>query len=346
MQNERPRRRLSSPSPLPPPPPYYMFANPPYNASDDTAVSPPSPSTISFPPISLSPISSPPIFPPSISPPPISPPSISPPSISPPPISPSPASPPPQDPIAQFRRYMIEIMGFTFCADFQLLNDALGQPSISLSFDSSPTTTTTSSPATSILTPAERAELLRLALLLPFFTTKLERNQWITVRDADRNAVVNAIIKPAIRLGLTPEGIMRLLNSYATHQCKESERRHTLISRQTPCLMPLIRLFSFLGPFNLWLLCLGIELNYHAHIIASAAPSEEVRLLLGTAMQVYQEKRLGLDKVTYPEGGMSVGYYPWRKLTRVLITLKKEVKLELEHERAPRPDVLLAFESL
>jgi hypothetical protein len=60
------------------------------------------------------------------------------------------------NPLVQFRRYIIEIMGFTFDTDFSLLSHALGQTA----------STTFTSPTSSILTPEERAQLLDLVTLV------------------------------------------------------------------------------------------------------------------------------------------------------------------------------------
>lgn len=94
-------------------------------------------------------------------------------------------------PLEQLRRYLTEIMGFTFDADFDLLNKALGQ------------TACCTCPAKSILTSEERATLLRLATLIDEVGPKLiQGNAWLTVRFEEREAIANAVVRPAHYLGL------------------------------------------------------------------------------------------------------------------------------------------------
>ena len=94
-------------------------------------------------------------------------------------------------PLEQLRRYIIEIMGFTFDADFTLLNKALGQ------------TAPCTCPPKSILTPEERTKLLSLATLIKEVKPKMTSdNAWLTVRCAEREAIADAVVRPAHYVGL------------------------------------------------------------------------------------------------------------------------------------------------
>lgn len=99
-------------------------------------------------------------------------------------------------PLEQLRRYIIEIMGFTFDADFTLLSKALGQ------------TAPCTCPTKSILTPEERTKLLSLAKLINEIKPKMTSgNSWLTVRYAERDAIAEAVVRPAHYVGLDVGGL-------------------------------------------------------------------------------------------------------------------------------------------
>lgn len=99
-------------------------------------------------------------------------------------------------PLEQLRRYIIEIIGFTFDADFTILNEALGQ------------TAPCTCPTKSILTPEERANLLSLATLINEVKPKLTSgNAWLAVRYVEREAIAEAVVRPSHYVGLKVSGL-------------------------------------------------------------------------------------------------------------------------------------------
>ena len=116
---------------------------------------------------------------------------------------PIPQAAPVIDAVTQFRRYIVETMGFTSDVDFALLNHALGQ--------TIPNTTTP--PIKSILTLGERSELLRLAILTNELAAKAKTSRWILVPLSDRKAVTDAIVKPATYLKLSEEYILAIFST-------------------------------------------------------------------------------------------------------------------------------------
>ncbi|KAF2707292.1 hypothetical protein K504DRAFT_54231 [Pleomassaria siparia CBS 279.74] len=191
---------------------------------------------------------------------------------------------PQRDPIIQFGRYMTEIMAFTFSADFALLNHALGQPTLPTSASMSTTN--------SILTEDERAELLRLALIIPDMYWRRSGHQLLTGHDSDRQAVIDALSRPALHFSLSISYIFLLVNSYADHRCDETKRGCMWMSRTIVRPLWLSRRLTFL------LHKFRQHLHAHVCIIAATAPDEHVRIMLGKAMKTFQEEELGIKKLT------------------------------------------------
>ncbi|KAF2787872.1 hypothetical protein K505DRAFT_329364 [Melanomma pulvis-pyrius CBS 109.77] len=225
---------------------------------------------------------------------------------------------PQRDPVIQFRRYLLEIMAFTFQADFALLDCALDQHTLSTSASISTTN--------SILTEDERFELLRLARTIKDLYGKTRGYQWLNTLDSDRSAVTDAIAKPAVILSLDGSYILQLISTYADHQCDETKRKHTLISLSLP--YPL-RLFRHLTPF---LYSLGHHLDSHARIIAATAPHEEVRIVLGNAMKVFQEEELGIKKVPYfwVNDDLWPHRFGWYHVYKALLPTEEDLSIYLE----------------
>jgi hypothetical protein len=226
-------------------------------------------------------------------------------------LSPNPVA---QNPLVQLRRYLIEIIGFTFDADFSLLNQALGQTA----------SVTPTSPTNSILTPNERVELLDLVTLIKELNTKISDadTQWLTVRSSDREAVADAVIRPALYLGLPASYILELVSTYALHQCDESKRSLSFILQRKPYFYSMFRSLSFLGPFNVVLGIFTNELWSLAHIVKIVAPNEEVRMVLGNAMHTYQKEVLGIEEVMHIESFWE--RHKWRSLKKALISENEE----------------------
>lgn len=130
--------------------------------------------------------------------------------------------PTPRSSIIQLQKYLIEIMAFTFGADFEQLNSMLGQ---NAAIDSRETT---------ILSKEEKEELMRLSTLVEDLRQKMLHNQFNTTLKRNRDIITEAIVKPAKDIRLEPDYIMYLVSTYATHQCDPSKRKFTLVSRYTP----------------------------------------------------------------------------------------------------------------
>ncbi|KAF2445162.1 hypothetical protein P171DRAFT_521203 [Karstenula rhodostoma CBS 690.94] len=189
-------------------------------------------------------------------------------------------------PVEQLRRYIIEIMGFTFDTDFTLLNEALGQTALC------------TCPTKSILTPEERAKLLSLATLIKEVKPKMTSgNAWLTVRYAEREAIAEAVVRPAHYVGLTVGYVLEIISTYAVHQCDPSKRALSFISQKKPYFYTFWKCLAFLGPLNIVLGLYSNDLWAHAHVIGVTVPCEEVRAVLGNAMQTYQKEVLGIKQV-------------------------------------------------
>lgn len=214
----------------------------------------------------------------------------------------------------QLRRYLIEIMTFTFNADFALLNQALGQHTL-------PTPASTST-TDSTLSEDERVELLRLARISKDLYEKQTGHKWLTTRDSDRRAIADAIVIPALQLELSPSYILQIISTYADHQCDETKRKYTLISLNVLYPLWLSRRLTFLlGLF-------GHHLHSHARIIRATAPDEHVRIVLGNAMKVFQEEELGFKNVPilWPDRWLDE-FGSWYDLWQALISDEEEIRI-------------------
>jgi hypothetical protein len=209
-------------------------------------------------------------------------------------------------------------MGFTFDTDFFLLNQALGQTA-SMTF---------TSPTNSILTPEERAQLLDVVTLVEELRGKFseENTQWLTVPSGNREAVADALIRPALYLGLRASYVLEVVSTYAVHQCSGSKRSLSFISQSKPRFYGIFRRLTFLGPFNLAVYCLTQELWAHARIIDTATPNEEVRIVLRTAIHIYQKEVLGIKNVSGTDSILEYG--EWADLKKASISKDEEKQFE------------------
>lgn len=178
-------------------------------------------------------------------------------------------SPAGSDAISQLRRYLIEIVAFTFEADMAIINAALSQIADNKS----------------ILSEAERASLLALAQLIRSISAKVDKAEWPTVPNSDCTMLVDAFAKPAIFLKMRECFVFKLLASYAEHQCGPTEWKMTIVAQQIPWLM---RCRSLSGD---GLEALGATVRSHIDVVQFAAPNEEVRMLLGEAIINWQKGR-------------------------------------------------------
>ena len=185
----------------------------------------------------------------------------------------------PKESVTQLRRYLIEIIAFTFDADFEQLNSALGHNTAIISRE------------TTILREREKTELLRVSAIVKDLHQKLLYNRFNTTLKRDRDAVLEAIIKPLMglkNLRFDSDYALDLISTYADHQCHPSKRKYTLISLQTP------RFLRFIpSPSTGWL---RSNLTSHAKFISAVSPNETVQVALGRALADHQDK-LGLKEI-------------------------------------------------
>lgn len=221
---------------------------------------------------------------------------------------------PQRDPVMQLRRYLVEIMAFTFNVDSALLNHALGQ-------DTLPTSASVSN-TNSILTEDERVELLRLALITNDLYGKRGRPQFLATRDSDRRAVADGIVVPALQLELSATYILELISTYANHQCDKTKREHTLLYRNIPYPLCLFRHLTLL------LDLFGAHLYSHALIISTITPNEHVHTVLSNAMRVFQEEELGIKKVPQCRNNVWPNKFgSWHDLWQDLISDEEEIEI-------------------
>ncbi|KAF1953550.1 hypothetical protein CC80DRAFT_595752 [Byssothecium circinans] len=208
----------------------------------------------------------------------------------------------------QLQRYLIELMGFTFDADFALLNAAM------------PTPTTTPSSTTSILSADERAKLLRLSLLLKELAPKFTRGstRWLTVRRSERTTIIDVIRDPAEDLKICPAYVLKLISTYAKHQCDPNKRSQSSIERSKFPFHGFWTYFTFLGENCLPLWLLSEELWSHARIIDRATLDEEVRIVLANAFEVYKEEVLGISGSFGPQHTIEWAGFQWQDFERAL----------------------------
>ncbi|KAF2875879.1 hypothetical protein BDV95DRAFT_603279 [Massariosphaeria phaeospora] len=171
----------------------------------------------------------------------------------------------------QLQQFLIEIMAFTFHADTERLCSLLGCESVA------------SDPKTSILTDAQKDELLWLANKVGYLREKSLRNQFNTTAQCDQSVVHASLVRPAETLQLNVEYVLDLINSYADHECEAARWNRTLIAQYTPK--------SYQSNQDL-----TDTLVSHADVIACISKNESVRVLLGEAMAAFQEF-LGLGEI-------------------------------------------------
>ncbi|KAF2637121.1 hypothetical protein P280DRAFT_521637 [Massarina eburnea CBS 473.64] len=228
------------------------------------------------------------------------------------------------NPQMQLRRYITEIMGFTFDVDFTLLNRAL-DPTVPIS---------ATSPTKSILTPHERAELLSLVTLIKEVYAKLSDPgaQWLTVRDCDRETIAEAVVRPALHLGLSAGYLLEILSTYDAHQCDENKRSLSFISQKKPYCYDFWTRLAFLGPFNIVMSMCADELWAHGQIIGIASPNERVRIVLGNALDAYQKEILHIKNLQTMASKSNCESTEWRKMSRALLLEDEHITIEVENE--------------
>jgi hypothetical protein len=228
---------------------------------------------------------------------------------------------PVRNPLEQLRRYVIEIMAFTFDANFSLLNIALGQPSY---------------PKNSTLTPTERAKLLELATLMIELKTRVTKGgpmsyggtQFLSVRSRDRETIADAVLRPALHLGASGGYLLEFIGGYAVHQCDPSKRDFSFISRRKPYFYRFWRSLEFLGPFNITLGIFTNDLWGCAKVIEGVVDNEDVRIILAEAMNVYQKDVLGITAVEHI--GRVFEDRGWKRLGTELITEEESNAIQSE----------------
>lgn len=93
--------------------------------------------------------------------------------------------------------------------------------------------------------------------------------------------------------------VLEIISTYAVHQCDPSKRALSFISQKKPYVYSFWTCLAFLGPLNIVLGIFTNELWAHAHVVGITLPCEEVRVVLGNAMQTYQKEVLGIKKVLH-----------------------------------------------
>ncbi|KAF2445434.1 hypothetical protein P171DRAFT_484115 [Karstenula rhodostoma CBS 690.94] len=185
-------------------------------------------------------------------------------------------------PETQLRRYILELLAFTFDADFLLLNEALGQ---------------TPSPmnSNSILTEVEHAELLRLSTFVQDLGTDLPRlpSTWISQSEGVA-AVKTAILNPSTKLVSRKQTpwMLAIISTYAAHRCQPERRALSYLEQNKPLMYNLFRRMTFLGLFNSPMCLFGAKLCEHTCMIRKMAPNDRVRDVLKRAVEDYQREVL------------------------------------------------------
>lgn len=198
--------------------------------------------------------------------------------------------------ISQLRRYLIEVLAFTFEADVTVFKAVLGQ------IDDTKTT----------LSESEHASLLALAHLIKSMRTKVGKPEWLTIPDSDCTMIIEAVSKPVKFLKLDDSFVFKLLASYADHQCDPSRWTMTLVAQRIPWLA------KYRSVWGEGLRALGGTVRSHVDLAQLVAQDEGVRKLLGESMIKWQESRglegLVIDGSDYPTGGfwdLAKAVDPW-----------------------------------
>ncbi|KAF2121181.1 hypothetical protein BDV96DRAFT_594408 [Lophiotrema nucula] len=109
----------------------------------------------------------------------------------------------PRDSSAQLRRYLIELVAYTFQADFGQLNNILN-PGRRVSPDQY---------FISILTDDEKTDLKRLAHSTSELQLMALRRRWSTTMKRERDSILESIVKPAKDLELSPPYILDMIST-------------------------------------------------------------------------------------------------------------------------------------
>jgi hypothetical protein len=205
------------------------------------------------------------------------------------------ASPRGRRAIAQLRRWLTEIMAFTFEADPELLAAGVQQ-----SID-------TPVEMPSILSDEERATLLDLAHLIKSVHARIDPDAKLfiirqSITQSNQIRHIEAISKPAYALDLDQAYVMEVLSSYTGHQCRPEARSHTLVSIGFSPRFRRLKELLWLGrPY------LNDTLAAHARIVARAAISDDVCRVLEGAMVEFKERN-GVGKLGRDEDDLVFSY--------------------------------------
>ncbi|KAF2655586.1 hypothetical protein K491DRAFT_692787 [Lophiostoma macrostomum CBS 122681] len=224
----------------------------------------------------------------------------------------------------QYRRFMIEILGFTFNADFTLLNEALCQSS-----------RTDIATTTSVLSREEHRELLHLSQLT--LTAREEiKGVWGTLDhkfpdrrqpNADYEALASKIVKPAIQWSTNSARfdsayVLELISTYAAHRCGPDKRSTaTPVSQRKSNFLGFFRRLGLRGLYHDFV---APTLWNHAAAIEHVASTDSVKTILNGATKRYEVEELGLLKV-YKRDDHDLSYLDWSK-TAVFLVPEDEKK--------------------
>ncbi|KAF1994043.1 hypothetical protein P154DRAFT_582200 [Amniculicola lignicola CBS 123094] len=197
----------------------------------------------------------------------------------------------------RLRRYILEILAYTFSADIPTLARALGIQHNSFQ---------------SLLNDTERQELRFLSNLIKTLHTKLKHGEWNSTSDFDRQVIRRSVCTPVAKIHVDGPLVLDLIATYADHGCDPEKWKHTLISYWHPWPMCLARFLR--GSFG------RDAMKGHAKLISDASPNEAVRFELDRAMRAFVKEHWleNVQFLTFNHSGyLRAGFWElWRAIKR------------------------------
>lgn len=178
--------------------------------------------------------------------------------------------------IEQFRRYIIEIMAFTFGVDMTKLNPALGMRARAKTWKKQRAST---------LFQEERNRLYHLSYIIKRLHRQTLQIEWIGefLLEEYKITIREEIVKPARSLDIREDYALDLISTYADHQCDPARWKYTLLARWSP------RGWNF---WKWWYYdYLAWALESHANLIGDVV-NGEVRLILGQHLDGFRRRRV------------------------------------------------------
>ncbi|KAF1998654.1 hypothetical protein P154DRAFT_602817 [Amniculicola lignicola CBS 123094] len=181
-----------------------------------------------------------------------------------------------------FLWYLIEIIAVTFSVDFPRLKVAITKSCPALIKD-------LGTGSCSILNENHQAGLEELCALVRDLEEKLRDCRWPSVRQQDKNLVVNVVLEPARKWKLDGEYVLEVFGRYKTSEVNGVRKAETLVDYW----MPPHSVIQQRSKSSM--LDMGDTLTSHAVLIASLKLEERVERELENAMATFQ-KHKGLEK--------------------------------------------------